>query len=326
MINMALASSDLILRKMEESQERFDPTHIRPSAISSCARKQVYAALGYPANEEAMRELEGIAFLGNLLDRSLADFWSRMYPGKTYRQFELRTPYGIVAHPDIWVPGLNLDVEVKSVSVGAKYYGLPKPEHVDQLQLRLHFHHKYRKKEGVRGEIIYFFRETFLDPESWAPLSFPIEYDPEKGQELETRLNYIMECVERKELPEREGTNPDYFPCKSKTKYLQAECPYRDACWEGHTEEPATLVQEAEEILQRYAELDGMRKNLQKNADAVKAELQELQEQLNAIFDREQTERITAGGYSMKRSYTPPRKVEYEAKGYYRYYLKKEEK
>ena len=281
---MALASSDLILRKMEESQERFDPTHIRPSAISSCARKQVYAALGYPANEEAMRELEGVAFLGNLLDRSLADFWSKMYPGKTYRQFELKTPYGIVAHPDIWVPGLNLDVEVKSVSVGAKYYGLPKPEHVDQVQLRLHFHHKYRKKPA-RGEIVYFFRETFLDPENWQPLSFPIEYDPVKGQELETRLNYILECVEREVLPDRESSSPDYYPCKSKTKYLQAECPYRDICWEGHIEEPATPVQEAEEILQRYAELDGMRKRFQQNADAVKGELQELQEHPEKLFD-----------------------------------------
>lgn len=320
-----MASADLVLQYMAISNERFDPTHIRPSGISSCARKQVYAALDYPSNEEAMRELEGIAFLGNLLDRSLADFWSRMYPGKVYRQFELRTPYGVVAHPDIWVPGLNLDVEVKSVSVGAKYYGLPKKEHVDQVQLRLHFHHKYRKKPA-RGEIIYFFRETFLDPESWQPLSFTVEYNPAKGQELETRLKYILECVESKVLPERESTNPDYFPCKSKTKYLQAECPYRDICWEGHTEEPATPVQEAEELLQRYAELDGMRRTHQKNADAVKGEIQEIQEQLNAMFDREQTERIAAGGYSMKRSFTPPKKVEYEAKGYYRYYLKKEGK
>ena len=85
-------------------------------------------------------------------------------------------------------------------------------------------------------------------------------------------------------------------------------------------------MQEAEELLKRYADLEGMRKNFQQNADAVRDELQELQEQLNAIFDREQTERIAAGGYSMKRSYTPPRKVEYEAKGYYRYYLKKEGK
>jgi len=319
------ASPEVIRQQIAKSQERFDPKEIRPSAIASCARKQVYAAIEYPANEEAMHELKGIAFLGNMLDQKLADFWSKLYPGKVYRQFELRTPYGIVAHPDIWVPGLNLDVEVKSVSVGSKYYGLPKPEHYDQLQLRLHFHHKYRKKP-VRGEIVYFFRETFLDPESWAPLSFPIEYDPDRGQVLETRLNFIIECVDNKVIPDREGSNPNFYPCKSKSKHLQAECPYREICWEGHLETPPTPVQEAEDILKRYAELEELRKGFQKNADAVKEEIQGLQEQLNAIFDRTNAEIITAGGFTMKRSYTPPKKVEYEAKGYYRYYIKKEVK
>src|SRR5690606_13614183 len=142
----------------------------------------------------------------------------------------------------------------------------------------------------------------------------------------ETRLNYIIECVERKELPEREGSNPDYFPCKSKTKYIQAECPYRDICWEGYTEEPATPVQEAEELLQRYAKLDELRKSFHKNIKDVEEELQKLHEQLNAIFDSEQSGLIAAGGYSMKRSFVTPRKVKYEKKGYNKYYIKRSDK
>ena len=316
-------TAKLLSDKLFEQTQIFDPYEVRPSAIASCARKQVYQALGYPANETAMRELQGVAYMGHIIEEALANLYSKNYPGKTYRQFELTTPYGIKAHADIWVPARNTDIEVKSVSVGARYYGLPKDEHFKQLMLRLHFHHKYRKR-NVKGEIVYFFRETLLDTETMEPVVIAVEYDPSLGQELETRLCWILECIERKTIPPREGSSPEAYPCKSKTSYLRAECPYRELCWADELEEtPAQRIERLKDTLEEYAKLKEMKSSFDQRSKAVEQQIKKIEELLSEVFEREKTDKIAAGQYQLKRTYIEPGRVEYEREGYYRYYLSK---
>lgn len=303
----------------------FDPAQIRPSAIGHCMRQEGYRCLGYEGSD-GMKELEAIAFLGHVIEERLADIYSELIPGKVYRQFPLKTPYGIEAHPDIWVPSLNLDVEVKSVSLGAKFYGLPKPEHLDQHMLRLHFHHKYRHRPA-KGELVYFFRETFWDPETRKPLVFQVEYDSQKGQELEDRLLYMVETIRVKgELPPREHDNPNTYPCQSRTRYFTTRCPYLELCWEGELEGPPPLtVAEAEDALKEYAALKEERKALIDRADAIKDRMEELQEELEALFD-DGVKKIAAGEYVLSRSYVEPAHVEYDRAGYWTYRLSRAKK
>ena len=194
---------------------------------------------------------------------------------------------------------LQKDIEVKSVSVKAKRYGLPKDEHLKQLMLRLHLNAKYC---GVAptGEITYFFRETMFDPATMAPVVIPVEYDPVMGQELEDRLLWIMQCVENKILPNKEGQSPDYYPCKTSTALYDVECPYRALCWEEMEEAPAKPAKGGVELVEQYVQLQARRNELNAEVKALTEEIQEIEEQLNAIFEQEKADKLAFGQWEIK--------------------------
>jgi len=311
---------EIIAKELNRRHGQFDPTEIRPSAIGHCARQEVYRVLGYEGNPDAMKALQGVAYLGHIIEENLALLYAQEFDDAV-PQYEIETPYGVKAHCDIWVPSLQRDIEVKSISVKAKKYGLPKDEHLKQLMLRLHLNKKYLGADPV-GEIVYFFRETMFDPETMAPVVIPVYYDPIAGQELEDRLLWIMQCIDNHVLPEQEGRSPDHYPCKSSTTFYDVECPYRELCWEVVEEEPAKPASVGLDLVKRYVELQDKRNKLNFEVKALTEEMQEIEERLNAIFEQEKADKLAFGQWEVKKTLVPGGKVEYERKDYVRWYIK----
>ena len=311
---------EIIKKELERRHGQFDPTEIRPSAIGHCARQEVYRVLGYEGNPDAMKALQGVAYLGHIIEENLALLYAQEFED-AIPQFEIETPYGVKAHCDIWVPSLQRDIEVKSVSVKAKKYGLPKDEHLKQLMLRLHLNKKYLGADPV-GEIVYFFRETMFDPETMAPVVIPVYYDPVAGQELEDRLLWIMQCIDNHVIPDQEGRSPDHYPCKSSTTFYDVECPYRELCWETVGEEPAKPASVGLDLVERYVELQAKRNELNAEVKVLTEEIQEIEERLNAIFEQEKADKLAFGQWEVKKTLVPGGKVEYERKDYVRWYIK----
>ncbi len=311
---------EIIAKELERRHGQFDPTEIRPSSIGHCARQEVYRVLGYEGNPDAMRALQGVAYLGHIIEENLAALYAQEFDD-AIPQFEIETPYGVKAHCDIWVPSLQKDIEVKSVSVKAKRYGLPKDEHLKQLMLRLHFNAKYFGATPI-GEIVYFFRETMFDPATMAPVVIPVEYDPTFGQELEDRLLWIMQCIENKVLPGKEGQSPDHYPCRTSTALYDVECPYRALCWEEMEEAPAKPAKGGVELVEQYVQLQAKRNELNAEVKALTDEMQEIEERLNEVFKQEKADKLAFGQWEVKRSVIPAGKVEYERKEYVRWYIK----
>jgi len=343
-------SAALLAEARGDSQNVFSPIHIRPSGVGSCLREQFYRILNaaypekiefQPSNPEGKTALEGVAQLGHIIENALADLWAKKYSGKTYRQYSLAHPSlknldgtAVTAHTDIWVPSLKTDIEVKSVSISAKYR-LPIKNHVDQLLLRLLWWRKL-KNRVVTGEIPYIFRETFYDPETGKVPVFkflPEEegylcentgklYSWEYIKSFEERLFSLRNSLETLNPPEREGSLHG-FPCQVTTPNYSTECPWREKCWKLEEERaPGFMVKAAEELILRLIKAKENQKTAEALAKAAKEEVQVIQKELDFFFD-EFGPKISGGGYTVVRTSVDMSEKVIPAYSYYRYSIKR---
>lgn len=348
--------------QLAESASRFNPTHIRPSAVGSpCLRQEVLRILHalYPNAEEYIPPvpdgkdpIRGMAKIGDIVEnealkqtRAILNQQGK----KVFSQYELPNPKGlknpdgsiVVAHPDIYVPSLGYDIEIKCVSTGA-IHRLPNEQHRDQLLLRLLWW-KEGKRKDITGILTYFFRETYYAPGTLAPIRYIFEpvlggynIKTDKGvlidyftlkymRELEERLHYIAECVEKKILPDRTENYND-FPCYVHGRDFISQCPWREKCWARELAEersPGVILEEVEDIILELVMVKERQKAKDKEAREAKNKAKELEEKLTPYFER-YGNKITAGGYTISRTLVEiPEKV-MKGYSYYRYSLRKQ--
>ena len=122
-----------LARGMLQQEKDFDPAHIRPSGVGMCLKAQVLNILSVlypeeyvPDKPDGKDSLIGAAVLGDMHEERRVWGWRRAYGGEIITQYDLRHPElknvdgtPVTAHPDIFVPELNLDEEVKSTGAGS---------------------------------------------------------------------------------------------------------------------------------------------------------------------------------------------------------------
>lgn len=324
---MSLVSSAYLLAKAREAtQKNFNPAHIRPSGVGTCLREQFYRIMNalYPEEPEYQPQepdgkagLEGVAQLGHVIEAGLVQAWAEHYQGEIKCQFNLSSPdilnidgTPVTAHPDIWVPELKTDVEVKSVSISSRNY-LPVDYHVDQLLLRLLWWHKYHflKPSGQpAGQLVYFFRETFVDPETNRPVIFHFQPSDDKYhviaeetgemvrsypraymESLHERLVKLRDSLDIGIPPARGNDVPHSPPCYIASQHYTAVCPWRKNCWSNWIKEDDDGVFIDDPQLAKYIclleTLNAEKKALNQEAREISKSVKDIQLLLDAYFD-----------------------------------------
>ncbi len=335
-----------LARGMLQQEKDFDPAHIRPSGVGMCLKAQVLNILSVlypeeyvPDKPDGKDSLIGAAVLGDMHEERRVWGWRRAYGGEIITQYDLRHPElknvdgtPVTAHPDIFVPELNLDEEVKSTGAGSVNY-LPKESHVDQLLLRLLWWRKYENRV-MYGRITYSFRESLVNPDHPVVFEFVPEgdgyclgdkcFDLSYMESLEERLFYVRRCLDTREIPPRHPKAVDqyYYECYFYSPELgHLECPWRESCWAeelAYERRPAIQVENIGGLLEEFVAL----KEQQQQADKVSRELKNrcraIQKRLDSIFD-EFGDRIAARGIVLERTLVevPPRQA--EGYSFYRY-------
>jgi CRISPR/Cas system-associated exonuclease Cas4 (RecB family) len=211
-----------------------------PSSIGQCKRRIVYSMLGYPAEDISGQSLlimeNGTSFherIEHMLDEAGALIVSELplkneklrISGRTdaliwniFDEDEEEGPEIILKNMDgeeIYKGPNNyvLLAEFKSISPSgfarlAK--SKPKKEHEMQLQLYLH-------ETGIKKGLIWYECKSDQDQRI-----YEIEYNPELVAEILADIEFVNECVEKVELPEREGINR----LDDKCRY----CPFKEIC------------------------------------------------------------------------------------------------
>ena len=200
----------------------FDPREIRLSAAGACPRQQTLRILGAPATPESVTQLS-IFHAGHYWEDYLASLWEAQYPSQVNRQVTVDTPYG-TGHIDLWIEPIHHLVECKTTKV-ARRAQLPLAEHLDQVNLYLHF---WGNAHGATGEIAYLLKET------GEILTFPVVYDPHRIPRLVERLDQILIAVQidQPPLPIPEEAAPFQFPCGWMDTYGQfTQCPFWAHSW-----------------------------------------------------------------------------------------------
>ena len=338
----------------------FNPLHIRPSGVGLCQRAQVLTILHalYPDVEDYKpRRPDGkdglataAAYGNSYEDWRYRQSWllnvkeGRVYGGSD--QYNLAHPdlvnvdgTPVVAHPDIVLEvggRVLLDEEIKTTGSGSRN-DLPKLPHLEQRLLRQYF---WKKKVGVEpfGRIHYGFRGSFTDPRNpvdfemiphergmlglWNEKIYPWEYI----EELNQRLVYIRDCVERQVIPGRHprADSPEYYECHFASDLFQAECPWREDCWKEELEyerRPAVLVADADGIVRELVLLKERRCELDKESRELTKRIKELQKRLDPFFD-EFGDRIMAGGVVIERVLVKVPERQQKAFEYHKYEVK----
>lgn len=200
----------------------FDPREIRLSAAGGCPRQQTLRILGAPAAPESITQLS-IFHAGHYWEDYLASLWEARYPGQVNRQVTVETAYG-TGHIDLWIEPLHHLVECKTTKVSRRQ-DLPLEEHLDQVNLYLHF---WGNAHSATAEIAYLLKET------GEILTFPVLYDPDRIPPLLERLDQILIAVQidQQPLPIPDDYQPFQFPCGWMDAYGQfTKCPFWIHCW-----------------------------------------------------------------------------------------------
>ncbi|MFP4041484.1 MAG: hypothetical protein ACLFT6_01855 [Bacteroidales bacterium] len=346
-----IAEKALDDRFKEVMQSDFDPTQFRLSNTGKCRRMRMMKVLGYEAEE--IDESTAQTFeRGNLLENWFVNQLVKKYPRKTRKQVEVHTPFGDTGHMDIWFPNppekAPTIIEVKSVHEKGRYY-LPNEDHINQVQAYMHFFTDNKgNRRSNRAEIIYIFfgRKLESDP-------YVIEYDPEKGKEIEEELKTLHRWKEEQFVPDiPDGMSPDQYPCFWTTSDgNQGNCPYYHHCWGGeqsgkHEDIPVfdddpTL----EELLDKYQSIKSEYSNANKKVRAIKKKKKKMEKAIDKNLDIRDTDAAIVKDTRIKRSkvsgrtYWKPKKalkqglideetlkkiekVSDKSNGYFRYYIK----
>ncbi len=319
-------SAQSLAAEMLRQDKGFDPRHVRPSGVGMCLKAQVLTILHAlhpeekrfaPHRPDGKAGLLPSAVLGDMHEEKRFEAWCRAYSGAVYggeNQYslahpQLKNPDGtpVTAHPDIYLPEIPLDEEVKSTGAGSESY-LPKKAHLDQLLYR---HYLWWLSEGIRpyGRIHYSFRENLVD----AAMPAAYEFVPlEKGMlslwnqelwpwdylvSLEERIRYILACVDKKEVPprHREADSPYYYECYFQP--LQAECPWRESCWKeelAEAREPPVRLDNLAATIRDLHKLKAECASAREKAGHLDKERRKLQKELDPFFE-EFGDRLAAG-------------------------------
>lgn len=274
------------------AERKFDPTEFRLSESGACPRKRVMRALGYEGR--AIAEDDVATFEeGNLMEDFLARILEERYLGRVERQVAVP-----VVGPDlppceghadfvIWLgedrPPYPVVVECKTVNRRSAMFGLPKEEHVLQVQAYLHFGwFGASAVQAEQAEIVYFLKGRKLD---WC--TFPVTYNPDVGYKIEDELRYLWQCVQEGAVPPiPDGHAEDAYPCfwTNKEEGTEHPCEFHHHCWQEAKAEAKAVVVDPE-LLRQYAEAKLDYSRLTQTAEQVKEEqLRPLEEKLAAAL------------------------------------------
>ena len=285
------------------ARTKFDPAEIRLSEVGGCGRRQTLRALGYTA--DAPTEVQqSIFFSGEEHEDTIYALWAARFPRRVRRQVPVKTPYG-TGHIDIWVAPLRLIVESKSVQAKARSF-LPMEHHLWQVRAYMHF---WGHARGASAEIAYRLKET------GEILTFPVDYRPEHGAEIERRLLAIKAAITTgTPLAVPEGYRPTEFPCAwyDRLHGEMVHCPFWSHCWEHQMtkkdgKEPAlTLEGELGKVVIEYAQLDARLRSLRDQVKAVEKDMEPLEAALKGLMDGAGVNRVEGGGWEVRRSQVAP--------------------
>lgn len=306
MICETLTSSVVASRLQEVLESKFDPREWRMSELGSCPRRHVLRVVGYEA--DAMSEETAAYFeRGNIIESWLVQQFREQYPRRVRTQVEVLGP-GCTGHIDLYLATERLIVEVKTANEAAEQFGLPKPEHLYQVQAYLHFGRKHgilyngrttRLPDDARAEIVYFLLGRQL-----RYVVYPVEYSPAVGHEIECNLQALQQMAQRGELPGvPAGYSADRYPCSWRGG--EVRCPFYRYCWDGQAETaPAGDAPGAEQLFRKYADTRARYGVLSDQIKAVKQQLDYLEEQLEDVFRARQVDKgaLIAGGVQISRT------------------------
>ncbi|WP_053958024.1 hypothetical protein [Sulfobacillus thermosulfidooxidans] len=208
----------------ERAANPFDPHEIRLSATGGCPRQQTLRILDFPHDPETPEQLS-IFHAGHYWEDYLASLWEQQFPGGVNRQVTVDTPYG-TGHIDLWIEPIHHLVECKTTTASNVAH-LPLEEHLDQVNLYLHF---WGNAQQATAEIAYVIKET------GNILTFPVTYDPDRIPPLIETLQAIQVAVtfDQTPLPIPDGYHPAQFPCSWRKKDGSwAHCGYWRLCWQA---------------------------------------------------------------------------------------------
>lgn len=282
------------------SQETFDPREIRLSAAGGCPRKQTLRILGYPADEPDTQQLS-IFHAGHYWEEYIAQLWESRYPGQVQRQVPVETKYG-TGHIDIWVEPLHHLVECKTTKA-ARRHELPLDEHLDQVNLYLHFHDPH-----ATAEIVYVIKET------GDVLAFPVAYDPTRIPRLLAVLKAITIAVTIDETPLSvpQDYRPHQFPCAWFTPggHLR-RCEFWAHCWDArdiHREDPQTVDAPDTwgDLIADYVETLAEMKTLKDTLKPLEAHKKEWEQFFGQWLDQQGAERLNTPQGLLQRTVSKP--------------------
>jgi hypothetical protein len=297
---------------------KFNPRELRLSENEGCARRRVMRCLQkeqtHPLTIHDARNFEkgraGEMWVENILAKAL--------PGGIIREAICLHPYGDPhgeGHIDIEYPTGNLLIEVKTTSEEKAAIGLPISSHVTQMQSYLHFHRDANGNQYNHGGILYLVLRRY----GIYPVWYPVNRVPEKGNAIEALMqnlwhNYVLKGI----VPYVSQTaHPKAFPCmwesKDGNKTVAHPCEFWGHCWnDGDIDTALTNINiptetEQAELLQKYETLRSEYSAGEQQQKAIKIAKDELEEQLNDLFDLRNTDKLTAGGIIVSRKYSPGR-------------------
>ncbi|MBE3576914.1 MAG: hypothetical protein IMX00_04415 [Limnochordales bacterium] len=289
-------------------QPKFDRAEFRLSEVGKCPRMRVMRVLGYeeqPPTEEDARYFER----GHIAEAWVVQQYRRTYPRHTRAQMKVHTPYG-TGHIDLWFPGKALIVEVKSVGRWSFDNAIPRDEHIAQVQAYLHFFRDHKgQRRADHAELVY------VDMDTLRMRVFPVQYDPTQGEAIEKELEQLTRMANLGQLPPVTYF-PDQEPCVTHTPQGVKRCPFWQHC---HSEtdpfDPLYSGKPDEEALQLIAQyrevkskLDELEKSHKQATEPLRAKVTELQEALDAVYDRLGVdETIAPDGTTVKRTKVPGR-------------------
>lgn len=292
-------------RLKEVLESKFEPREWRMSESGACPRKRVLRVLGYEEREPGGEEAAYFE-RGNILESWLGEQYERLHPGSVLRQVEVMGP-GCMGHIDLYLPEDHLIVEVKTANDAAVRYGIPKREHLFQVQA---YHHFGRTRgividgrvsllpEDTSAEIVYFLLGREL-----RYAVYPIRHNPVIGQDIENNLLALQEMAGRGEVPPTPaGYAPDSYPCAWQGGHRR--CPFYDHCWSEQDCRSADEAPDAAALFRDYAAVKRQYLDLSCRVKPLKEHLDYLEVQLEDVFAARGIKdgALTAEGVQIKRT------------------------
>lgn len=237
---------DAALSRPEIGESRFNPEHPRVSSIGTCSRLHVARMLGQapPPNVHAYYTRLGLTYQ-NLLAKDFRKRGFRVYEDTEETPLELPTNVkGVMCHPDIWIESpmgsgmpARIGIQVKTVEEEALVkLDAPKKAAVEQARLEWSLWHKSPviAYDGEKLDCPTHYFIAYVDRQS-AGMNrkfFELEFDTDKGRELEKRFLSLEDNRKKGKLPERPFSRKNYECYWNFGVRGEWKCPLLEMCWD----------------------------------------------------------------------------------------------